>query len=490
MKNWDQCRIEKLNFITVVWVPQIESVKLMVQEHYDIPDYEDTLFLINTLGKPFWLNKEDFPQHRKIYYNLEHTNDLQIEDKNFVNNWFKDFGITEVWSFEPNSEIHDSDLGVKYMPMRYTSYIKKQPYLKTHKFDLGFIGVIGSSSLNPRRNNFFDSYIRKGYDFSLKIMNGYTISDLQDELASCRFMLDTHRNYRHTMQNQVRLFEHVCLGHTVLSEKSEYNIFPGLIYEWENIDELNNLVKTVEPQDFSEKYKEMTYTDDAYDYYRYNIILHNYTQKMHNYYNSCGIYSYDIINKLITKFNYKHYLEIGVYNGENYNKINCEQKTSVDINQYGATKFLMDSDEYFNSITEQAKFDIIFIDGLHLWEQCYRDINNALSHLSPNGVIICHDMNPIEEMYQSRNQITGVNGDWNGDVWKAFVKVRTERHDIHACMIEDCDCGLGIITFGTQEPLVLDKPFEELSYTVDFAQNKSYLMNTVKVNDFIERNNL
>ena len=97
-------------------------------------------------------------------------------------------------------------------------------------------------------------------------------------------------------------------------------------------------------------------------------------------------------------------------------------------------------------------------------------------------------MNPLEEMYQSRNPIS--SNFWNGDVWKAFVKVRMEHNNLFTCMIEDCDYGLGFITWGNQEAITLDKNFDELTYTEDFNKNKAYLMNTVKLNDFLERNRL
>jgi len=499
MKNWDELKIEKFKYITVVYIQQLESIKLMVQEHYDTPEYDDTLFLINTLGSNIpLLNKDDFKQHRKIYYNFEHSNDLNPEEKFYVQDLFKDFGVTEVWTMEPNCETFDTDLGVKYKPVRYTSYIKKIDYHSEPKFDLGFAGIVGSYDIAPRRNKFFNDYLKNTkYNFSIKILNGHPISEMQDEFANCRFILDSHRNYMHNMQNQVRIFEHICLGHTVLSEKSDYNIFPGLIYEWENIDELNDLINTIKPEDFSEKYKEMTYTDEAYENYCSKLINGNYYKKTFEYFLSRDINKSDLINKLIDNFDYKTYLEIGVDKGEclyNIKPTGGCWKVGVDPNPESKATCHLTSDEFFNilehdgfnEIKHDFNFDIILIDGLHLWEQCYKDINNALNHLSPNGIIICHDMNPLEEMYQSRiNNI----GYWNGDVWKAFVKVRTERSDIFSCMIEDFDCGLGVITWGTQEPIKLDKPFEELLYK-DFVENKAYLMNTTTLDKFIEHNKL
>lgn len=487
MKNIKQIKVDYLKYITIIYQLELESVKLMIQEHYDKPDFNDTLFIINLIDLE--IDLDYFKQSSKIYYNLEHAKDLNVANNKYVIEQYKKLGITEVWSMEPNCEMFDSDLGIRFMPIRYTTLIDKTVFHNNSRvdFDLGFTGIVGAKFC-PRRNDFFNEYMNPKYDFSIKIMNGYNICSMKDEFTNCRYALDFHRTYNHNNQNQVRLFEHICLGHTVLSEKSDYNIFPGLIYEWENIDELNNLIKTVEPQDFSEQYKEMTYTDDAYERYRNDILWENYYNKTNNYFFANNPIRFDIINKLINTFNYKSYLEIGVSCGDNFREVNCNYKIGVDPVAGEYVTHVMTSDEYFSNLLPDDKFDIIFIDGLHLWEQCYRDIENSLNHLSPNGVIICHDMNPLEEMYQTRNNVS--SDFWNGDVWKAFVKVRMEHNNLFTCMIEDCDFGLGVITWGNQEAITLDKNFDELTYTEDFNKNKAYLMNTVKLNDFLERNRL
>ena len=499
MKNFDRpTKIEKFDYITVVYKPQLEAVKYMFKEHYDKPEYADTLFLINTIL--WWddkqncyhqFNREDFTETRRIYYNLEHAADTIPQEQQSLKEYIMTFGLTEIWTFEPNIENWDCGLiPIKFVPLRYTSLLEKSNLDVEKKFDLGFIGIVGSPGYSPRRNEFFDKYIQTPQiDFSIKILNGFTISELKDELANCKFVLDSKRNYRHSMPNQVRLFEHLCLGHTVLSEKSDMNVFPGMVYEWNDIFELNNLIKTVQPEDMSLRYKEMTYSDDAYLNYKYYIMKTFYTKPTADYfYNNDKPKRSDIINKLIAKNNYKTYLEIGIAGGESFNTINCEYKVGVDPALTTPATHHMTSDEYFDSLTPNDKFDIIFIDGLHLWEQCYRDINNALAHLNPNGVVVCHDMNPLFEMFQSRLW-PDTCGLWNGDVWKAFAKVRTERNDINCQMIEDCDFGIGIIRFGNPNPIRINKPAEEL-YFADFEKNKAVLMNTITLDKFLTDNQL
>ena len=54
----------------------------------------------------------------------------------------------------------------------------------------------------------------------------------------------------------------------------------------------------------------------------------------------------------------------------------------------------MTSDTFFSQIEKALKFDVIFIDGLHTYYQCQKDVVNSLNHLNNNGVIFIHDLLP------------------------------------------------------------------------------------------------
>tara|TARA_R110000824_G_scaffold339479_1_gene525986 strand:+ start:3299 stop:3877 length:579 start_codon:yes stop_codon:yes gene_type:complete len=158
-----------------------------------------------------------------------------------------------------------------------------------------------------------------------------------------------------------------------------------------------------------------------------------------------------IINRIVKKNGALSYLEIGVGDNTNFKSIKAIYKVSVDPNQ--KSTFQVTSDEYFAG--NGAHFDVIFIDGLHLSEQVYKDIINSLNCLQAGGVIVCHDMSPVQEEDQVREHTPGKT--WNGDVWKAWVTLRKERDDLEMYVI-DCDCGCGIITKGEQDLLVTDLP--------------------------------
>ena len=84
---------------------------------------------------------------------------------------------------------------------------------------------------------------------------------------------------------------------------------------------------------------------------------------------------WDVINILIRKNNYKSYLEVGTQDPtSNFNKIEIQNKISIDPFPRGEVTFVGTFDEYFESILEDVKYDIIFIDGLHHNDQVLKDL--------------------------------------------------------------------------------------------------------------------
>ena len=185
-----------------------------------------------------------------------------------------------------------------------------------------------------------------------------------------------------------------------------------------------------------------------------------------------------VINRLIQENDYKKYLEIGVFDSHNFNNVEIQYKVGVDPGTEGFNNvtFPMTSDEFFD-LTDD-KFDIIFCDGLHYSEQTYKDIVNSLDHLNESGVIVVHDMNPTTKELQLRTRECPTCW-WNGDCWKSFVQLRTERDDLDMCVI-DADMGLGIIRRGSQDKLVTS---DELTYE-NLEQNREQWLNLVSIDDF------
>jgi hypothetical protein len=171
------------------------------------------------------------------------------------------------------------------------------------------------------------------------------------------------------------------------------------------------------------------------------------------------------------------YLEIGISNRENFDKIVCDLKVGVDPEPLSKATFCSSSDEFFKINTET--FDVIFIDGLHHADQVYRDIVNSLKILNEGGVIVCHDMNPTKEEHQI---IPFTSGVWNGDCWKAFVRLRQERSDLEMYTV-DTDHGCSIIQKGSQETLPKDI---KLTFK-EFDKNRKEWLNLVDTRIFYNK---
>ncbi len=154
--------------------------------------------------------------------------------------------------------------------------------------------------------------------------------------------------------------------------------------------------------------------------------------------------------------------------------------------------FKLTSDEFFAQLQENKlklasdfKFDIIFIDGLHLAEQVERDIENAMKHISNTGFVILHDCNPPTE-YHAREDYSFFNSParecWNGTTWKAFYKARA---NYYSCCI-DSDWGLGILSKTAQTgfnklELPLTNKFYEYSV---LEQNRTKDLNLLSFDEF------
>jgi hypothetical protein len=197
----------------------------------------------------------------------------------------------------------------------------------------------------------------------------------------------------------------------------------------------------------------------------------------------------EIINRLASAVNAETYLEIGVrVHAENFDKINIKHKVGVDpcyeIFDREPT-YKLTSDDFFAKNTE--KFDIIFIDGLHESKQVERDVNNSLLFLNQGGYIICHDINPIKEYRQftldnPKRKFVKKTKDtlWNGDCWKAFVKLRKERDDITMHTV-NTDFGCGIISLGRQQLLNVEQ--ENINYQ-NLDKNRKEWLNLISVDEF------
>ena len=210
----------------------------------------------------------------------------------------------------------------------------------------------------------------------------------------------------------------------------------------------------------------------------YSIFIENFNKKIKYNWESLPR-RYDIINKIIIKRNYTSYLEIGCFKDETFNQINIKKKIGVDPVSGGNLR--MTSDQFF--IENKEKFDLIFIDGLHVYEQVIKDIFNSIKVLKENGIILVHDCLPRKLWYQTPTRMSDT---WNGDVWKAIVECRTlENIDTYTCLADE---GIGVIKVQKNNNLLnLNlSNFKNLKYK-EYYTNRESLMNIISVEKLINQ---
>jgi len=165
------------------------------------------------------------------------------------------------------------------------------------------------------------------------------------------------------------------------------------------------------------------------------------------------------------KFANCSYLEIGCDNNICFNSIPVIDKIGVDPDRGGNIKDT--SDNFFKK--NKKFFDVIFIDGLHIYEQCRKDVINSLNVLNKNGFIFLHDLTPRN--WAEENVPRLKNTLWTGNIWKVALELsKTKGVDF---FVINADMGIG----------VLKKKEENIIYHDDFENLKN-----LKFKDFLNLN--
>lgn len=183
----------------------------------------------------------------------------------------------------------------------------------------------------------------------------------------------------------------------------------------------------------------------------------------------------EIIQNIIISKNYKKYLEIGCDKDQIFSNILIDFKIGVDPIQGGNVR--KTSDDFFKNNLD--KFDIIFIDGLHEYEQVNKDINNSLKALNDGGIILLHDCMPKSYFHQAvpRSRMS-----WNGDVWKNIVEARANPEiDTYTCFADE---GIGIIfnRLNRNKLIINKKNFKKLKFR-DFYYNYREYLNIISAEE-------
>ena len=198
----------------------------------------------------------------------------------------------------------------------------------------------------------------------------------------------------------------------------------------------------------------------------YNIFVENFKGKL-EYNFPQNYFRWDLIEYLINKYKYSDYLEIGCDQDQLFSKVKIKNKTGVDPTNGGNIR--KTSDEFFKE--NKKKFDIIFIDGLHTYNQVKKDILNSINCLKDEGIVLVHDCMPDS---LSKQAVPRYRMSWNGDVWKAIVDLRqNENLEIYTCKI---DQGIGVIKKKRNSSILkLEKNIKDLKFEDYYKNYEKYL---------------
>jgi SAM-dependent methyltransferase len=179
-----------------------------------------------------------------------------------------------------------------------------------------------------------------------------------------------------------------------------------------------------------------------------------------------------LLNRIAARLGARSYLEIGVQRGDTFSRIEVERRVGVDPDPSSAATIHEPSDSYFARLdlaraelgSAAPTFDLAFIDGLHHREQVVRDVEGAIRHLSPGGVVVVHDCNPPTEKAGGRAICSGV---WCGDVWRGWIDLRRSLN--REAFVVDTDLGCGVILPGDPLPPLGEESPSWTSFAADRA---------------------
>ena len=139
----------------------------------------------------------------------------------------------------------------------------------------------------------------------------------------------------------------------------------------------------------------------------------------------------------------KRYLEIGVADGKTFLHVGFDLKHAVDPKFRFDTRnhesetckfFETTSDEFFLYFANmELKYDIVFLDGLHTFEQTFRDFCSTQAHCHDRTIWLIDDVYPsdafsalpseaLSRKFRKLQHGSG-KGPWHGDVFKTILAI-------------------------------------------------------------------
>lgn len=147
------------------------------------------------------------------------------------------------------------------------------------------------------------------------------------------------------------------------------------------------------------------------------------------------------IGRIAQHMGARSYLEIGVCRGQTFHHVQFDRKVAVDprfrfevgdFQRDGVEFHAVCSDAYFTTKAGSQKFDIVFLDGLHTFQQTFRDFCNSLACAHERTIWLIDDVLPVDiysawpvesEAIACRKKSGVESSAWHGDVYKVVFAI-------------------------------------------------------------------
>lgn len=177
---------------------------------------------------------------------------------------------------------------------------------------------------------------------------------------------------------------------------------------------------------------------------------------------------HEFLKRLHERLKPRFYFEIGVQTGKSLALAECEA-LGIDPmpmlrQQLGQhIKVLsISSDAFFahkSDVLIGKNLDLVFIDGMHLFEYTLRDFINTEKYSHRNTIIVIDDIFPVHQDQAKRARCTRA---WTGDVWKIIPILKKYRPDLNMMLLDIYPTGLLIISSLDNSTNTLDSKFAEI----------------------------
>jgi len=197
-----------------------------------------------------------------------------------------------------------------------------------------------------------------------------------------------------------------------------------------------------------------------------------------------GMHKYEILSLFHEIYNPQLYFEIGVDRGVSIRLAKCktigvDPKPTSGGNANEAEIHVLKSDKFFEKNLLNGRVpDLVFIDGLHHFDQVIRDFRNTEKNCKRNTIIVIDDILPSHTGQTTREWKPGA---WTGDVWKVIPILKKYRPDLKIILLDSNPTGLMEVTNLDCENTILWDDYDAIVKEWMNTEVPDYIVNREKL---------